>query len=78
MSHLNRMDKRNFLYFPDGIEIGFLKGLMQYFFKRFLVLRSSKAVFSFLIKKSGQKAIEIEIAFYHSLGNPKGRTLDYF
>ena len=29
-------------------------------------------------KKSGQKAIEIEIAFFHPLGNPKGRTLDYF
>ena len=24
------------------------------------------------------KAIEIEIAFFHSLGDPKGRTLDYF
>ena len=27
---------------------------------------------------SRQKAIEIEIAFFHSLGNPKGRTLDHF
>ena len=24
------------------------------------------------------KAIEIEIAFFHSLGNPKGPTLDHF
>ena len=24
------------------------------------------------------KAIAIKIAFFHSLGNPKGRTLDYF
>ena len=24
------------------------------------------------------QAIEIEIAFFHSLGNPKGHTLDYF
>ena len=29
-------------------------------------------------QKSKQKAIEIEIAFFHSLGNPKGRTLDHF
>ena len=24
------------------------------------------------------KAIEMEIAFFHPLGNPKGRTLDYW
>ena len=36
-------------------------------------------IFSFLIKKSKLKAIEIEIAFFFlPLGNPKGRTLDYF
>ena len=29
-------------------------------------------------KESRQKAIEIEIAFFHSLGNPKGHTLDHF
>ena len=51
---------------------------MQYYFKRFFVLHSSKVIFSFLIKTSRQKAIEIEIAFFHSLGNPKGRTLDHF
>ena len=51
---------------------------MQYYFKRFLVLRSSEVIFSFLIKKSKQKRIEIETAFFHSLGNPKGRTLDHF
>ena len=34
--------------------------------------------FSFLIKKSRQKAIEIEMAFFHPLGNHKGRTLDHF
>ena len=28
-------------------------------------------------KKSRQKAIETEIAFCHSLGNPKSRTLDH-
>ena len=51
---------------------------MQYYFKRFFVLHSTKVIFSFLIKKSRQKAIEIEIAFFfHSLGNPKGRTLDH-
>ena len=51
---------------------------MQYYFKQFFVLNSSKVIFSFLIKTSRQKAIEIEIAFFHSLGNPKGRTLDHF
>ena len=35
-------------------------------------------IFSFLINMSMLKAIEIEITFFHSLGNPKGRTLDYF
>ena len=34
--------------------------------------------FSFLIKKSRQKAIKIEIASFHSLENPKCRTLDHF
>ena len=52
---------------------------MQYYFKRFFVLHSSEVIFSFLIKKSRQKAIEIGTAFFfHSLGNPKGRTLDHF
>ena len=51
---------------------------MQYYFKRFFVLHSSEVIFSFLIKPSGQKAIETEIALFHSLGNPKGRTLDHF
>ena len=51
---------------------------MKYYFKRFFVLHSSEVIFSFLIKKSRQKAIEIEIAFFHSLGNPKGRILDNF
>ena len=51
---------------------------MQYYFKRFFVLHSSKAIFSFLIKKLRQKAIETEIAFFHSLGNPKGRIIDHF
>ena len=35
-------------------------------------------IFSFPIKTSRLKAIEIEIAIFHSLGNPKGHTLDYF
>ena len=51
---------------------------MQHYFKRFFVLHSSEAIFSFLIKKSRQNAIEIETAFFHSLGNSKGRTLDHF
>ena len=51
---------------------------MQYYFKRFFVLHSSEVISSFLIKKSRQKAIEIETAFLYPLGNPKGRTLDNF
>ena len=52
--------------------------MLQYYFKRFFVLHSSEPIFSFLIKRSRQKAIEIETAFFHSLGNPKGYTLDHF
>ena len=37
---------------------------MQYYLKRFFVLHSSEVIFSFLIKKSRQKAIEIEVAFF--------------
>ena len=44
---------------------------MQYYFKQFFALHSSEVIFSFLIKKSRQKAVEIEIAFFHSLGNPR-------
>ena len=51
---------------------------MQYYFKRSFVLLSSEVILSFLIKMSRQKAIEIETTFFHSLGNPKGRTLDHF
>ena len=51
---------------------------MQDYFKRFLVLCSLEAIFSFLIKMLMLKAIEIEIAFFYSLGNPKDRTFDYF
>ena len=43
---------------------------MQYYFKRFFVLHSSEVIFSFLIKKSRQKAIEIKIAFFIPLGIP--------
>ena len=50
---------------------------MQYYFKRFFVLHCSEVIFSFRIKKSRQKAVEIKIAFFHSLGNLKGRTLDH-
>ena len=50
---------------------------MQYYFKRFFVLHSSEDIFSFLIKKSRQKAIEIEIVIFRFLGNPKGHTLDH-
>ena len=49
---------------------------MPYYFRQFFVLYFSKVTYSFLIKKSRQKAIEIETVFFHSLGNPKGGTLD--
>ena len=49
---------------------------MQYYFKRGF-LHCSEVIFSFLIKKSRQKAVEIEIAFFHPLRNPMGRTLDH-
>ena len=57
---------------------------MQYYFKRFFVLHSSEVIFSFLIKTSRQKAIEIEIAFFDPPGLipleiPRvARTLDHF
>ena len=51
---------------------------MQDYFKQFFVLYSSEMIFSFLIKNSRLKAIEIETAFFHSLGNLKGSVLDYF
>ena len=51
---------------------------MQYYFKLFLALHSLEVIFSFLIKKSGKNLIEIDIAFFHSLGNPKGHTQDHF
>ena len=44
----------------------------------FFVLHSLEVIFSFLIQMSIQKAIEIEIAFFHSFGNPKGHALDHF
>ena len=50
----------------------------QDYFKRFFVLRSLEMIFSFLIKRLRLKAIEIETAFFHSLGNPKALTLSYF
>ena len=51
---------------------------MQYYFKRFFALHSSEVIFSFLIKMSRQKTIEMEIAFFHPLGDPKGRTFGSF
>ena len=44
---------------------------MQDYFKQFFVLRSLEMIFSFLIKKSRLKAIEIEIAFFILLGIPR-------
>ena len=51
---------------------------MQDYLKQFFDLRSLEMIFFFLIKKLKLKATEIEIAFFHSFGNPKGRMLDYF
>ena len=51
---------------------------MQYYFKWFFVLHSSEVIFSFPIKESRRKAVVIESAFFHSVGNPRGRTLDNF
>ena len=51
---------------------------MQYYFKRLFVLHSSEVIFSFLIKQSRQKAIEIETAFFRPLEDLKGCTLDHF
>ena len=67
------MQKVNFAYVLRYIYL-----YMQFYFKRFFVLHFSEVIFSVLIKKSEVKAIEIETAFFHSLGNPKGRTLDHF
>ena len=44
----------------------------------FLFCIPQKFYFYFWSKKSRQKATEIEIAFFHPLGNPKDRTLDHF
>ena len=51
---------------------------MHHYFKRFFVLHSSEVIFSFQVKKSRQKVIEVETAFFHSLGNPKGHAFDHF
>ena len=51
---------------------------MQDHFKQFFVFCSSEMIFSFLIEILMLKVTEIEIAFFHSLWNHKGRTLDYF
>ena len=65
--------KREKLTFP-----GKIRPYMQYYFKRFFVLHFSRVIFLFPIKKSMQKAIEIEIAFIHPFENPKDHTLDPF
>ena len=51
---------------------------IQDHFKRFFVLCSSAMILSFLIEMLMLTAIEIETVCFHSLGNPKGRMLDYF
>ena len=51
---------------------------MQHYFKRFFVLHSSEAIFSFLIKKSRQKAIDIEIAFFSFPWESQGSHIGSF
>ena len=50
---------------------------MQYYFKRFLLCIPRRYIY-ISDRKVKAKAIKIEIAFFHSLGNPKDRTLDHF
>ena len=63
--------------YPSNFE-GLSLALHAILFQTVFVLHSSEVIFSFLIKTSRQKAIEIETAFFHSLGNPKGHALDHF
>ena len=52
---------------------------MQYYFKRFFCFAFLGSYIFISDKKSqGKKVIEIETAFFHPLGNAKGRTLDHF
>ena len=51
---------------------------VQYYFKRFFYFAFLGSYIFIFDQKSRQKAIEIEVAFFHSLGNPKGLTLDHF
>ena len=44
----------------------------------FFVLSSVEVIFSFLIKMLMLNAVEIEMVFFYSFWNPKGRTFDYF
>ena len=47
----------------------------QDYFELFLVMCSSNSIFSFLIKMSTIKAIEMETVFFHSPGNPRVASL---
>ena len=51
---------------------------MQCYFKRFFVLHSSEVIFSFLLKKSGQKAVEIETAFFSFPWESRGSHIGSF
>ena len=66
-------------YFCDWVNHPALKVCnsvhIQDYFKWFSVLRSSEVIHLFLIKLSILKAIEIEITYFHSLGNPKDQRL---
>ena len=51
---------------------------MQCYFKWFFVLHSAEVIFIFDQKLKAKRNIDIETAFFHPFGNPKGRTLDQF
>ena len=59
--------------YPSKFE-GLLLTLQARLFQTVFVLCFSKVIFLFLIKVLMLKAIEIEIAFFNSLGTPKGRV----
>ena len=50
---------------------------VQYYFKRIFCFAFLGSYIFISDQKSRQKAIEIGTVFFHSLGNPKGHTLDH-
>ena len=71
-SFTERLQKQNYNIIMVSFHIFGIWNLLFY------IPRKLYFHFSFLIRKSRQKAIEIELAFFHSLGNPKGCTLHHY